>query len=357
MADKKERERPPHRRYTLLAVASFLLGALVCHSAQRLTAAAPAAASDAAAALRPPALVPPPLPASLGAAPRAPSNGFNPPQLIPGMGGLATLYARYKEELLAVRKLALKFCSTPKPAGFPHTHKCLSTLEEMELLYIGIREAPPAHMLEVASASGYSTLWIIYALHMNGGGVLHSFDLFQTPWPDVLDAALREKHWRFTLGDVLKTYPSFAKESGIFFDRVLIDAEHTAAFGYFYIEEIIQPQIALLQVRANNASAPATMDLTVHDVYHFEGSQMVSGEGEVVLKWLGYMTPLSFMQCMPTFNMVHRPARHEALRAIQRSVLGPEAEAQAPLIGQFPHGDLSLRCAVWAEPMAPATIK
>jgi hypothetical protein len=77
----------------------------------------------------------------------------------------------------------------------------------------------------------------------------------------------------------------------------------------------------------------------------------VTGEGEVVLKWMGYMTPLAYMQCLPTFNMVHKPARHEALRAIQRSVLGPEAEAQAPLIGQFPHGDLSLRCTVWAEPM------
>jgi hypothetical protein len=291
--------------------------------------------------------------AAAAAAARAqlPGGGFSPPQLVPGLGALSDLYAKYREELLEVRKLALKFCSTPKPAGFPHTHKCLSTLEEMELLYIGIREAPPANMLEVASASGYSTLWILMALHRNGRGVLHSFDLFQTPYPDVLDPALGQRHWRFTLGDVLKTYPSYAKESGIFFDRLLIDAEHTAAFGYFYIDAIIQPQMALLQVRANNASAPATMDFTVHDLYHYENSQGVTGEGEVVLKWMGYMTPLAHLQCLPTFNMIHRPERHEAIRSIQKIVLGAEAEAQAPLIGQFPHGDLSLRCTVWAEPM------
>ena len=358
-ASGKDKQPPPRSSSWWL----FLLGALTCLALQQLPrlAAAPAPLPPLPAAA-PPAST---LAAFSAAAPSgaaaaasaaallggAGAGGFNPPQLIPGLAGLAALYAKYREELLEVRRLALKFCSTPKPAGFPHTHKCLSTLEEMELLYIGIREAPPANVLEVASASGYSTLWILSALHRNGRGVLHSFDLFQTPYPDVLDAAVGQRHWRFTLGDVLKTYPGFAKESGIFFDRVLIDAEHTAAFGHFYIDAIVQPQLALLQARATNASAPATIDFTIHDVYHFEGSQAPSGEGEVVLKWMGYMTPLVYMQCMPTFNMIHRPARHEALRAIQRSVLGPEAEAQAPLIGQFPHGDLSLRCAVWAEPM------
>ncbi len=330
------------------------MGALTCLALQQLPFATPSAPLPGAPASTLAAF---PAPASTGASASAAASavggGFNPPQLIPGLAGLAALYAKYREELLEVRRLALKFCSTPKPAGFPHTHKCLSTLEEMELLYIGIRETPPGHMLEVASASGYSTLWIVSALHRNGRGVLHSFDLFQTPFPDVLDPALAQRHWRFTLGDVLMTYPNFAKDTGIFFDRVLIDAEHTAAFGYFYIDAIIQPQIALLQARATNTSAPAVIDLTVHDVYPFEGDQGVTGEGEVVLKWMGYMTPLAYMQCLPTFNAVHRPARHEALRAIQRTALGPEAEAQAHLIGQFPHGDLSLRCAVWAEPMPP----
>lgn len=128
-----------------------------------------------------------------------------PPALAYSLNGLSALYAKYGVELMEVRKLAKKFCSTPKPAGFPHTHKCLSTLEEMELLYMGIRERPPVTMLEVASASGYSTLWIVSAMAKNGGGRLYSFDLFKTPFPDVLDATLEEAHWEFTQGDVHET--------------------------------------------------------------------------------------------------------------------------------------------------------
>ena len=300
------------------------------------------------------ALPPPPTTAAPIAphAPPAASLGGLIPPLIPDLAsGLPALYEKYADELRAVRVLSLAFCATPKPAGFPHTHKCLSTLEEMELLYIGIRERPPANMLEVASASGYSTLWIVSALARNGGGLLHSYDLFKTPFPDVLDPALEARHWRFTQGDVIKVYPAFARSSGLLFDRVLIDAEHTASFGYFYIEEIIQPQLLVLQAKANATAAPRLLDLTVHDIYHFEGAQGVTGEGEVILKWMGYMMPLANIQCLPTFNPIHKPARHAALRKIQRAALGPEAEAAAGRIGQFPHGDLSMRCAIIAEPL------
>ena len=350
--------RGQHQFSFLFLLAAFALGVLACLGVQRLFPAAQASPAPALLAAAQP-LAPTPAPALMHAAAAAAPEvsgtlGALVSSMLADIDGLSRLYKKYREELLEVRKLALAFCSTPKPAGFPHTHKCLSTLEEMELLYLGIRERPPAHMLEVASASGYTTLWIIHALHKNGGGLLHSFDLFQTPWPDVLDPKLRDKHWRFTLGDVLQTYPAYASSTGLVFDRILIDAEHTASFGYFYIDQIIQPQLRALQARANNESSVAVMELTVHDIYYFAEKQGVTGEGEVVLKWLGYMVPLSHIQCLPTFNLVHRLDRHNELRAVQISVLGAEAEAKAPLIGQFPHGDLSLRCIFWTHPQKPA---
>lgn len=272
-----------------------------------------------------------------------------PPALAYSLNGLSALYAKYGVELMEVRKLAKKFCSTPKPAGFPHTHKCLSTLEEMEMLYMGIRERPPVTMLEVASASGYSTLWIVSAMAKNGGGRLYSFDLFKTPFPDVLDAGLEEAHWEFTQGDVHETLKYVVEGGGLVFDRILIDAEHTRAFGYFYLNEIIRPQLKALQEASNNQGGKLVVDITVHNVFHFEGGEEVTGEGDVVLNWAGYQLPLQEILCLPSFNPKHNPMRHAAVRAMQKAVLGEEGEGQK--IGQFPHGDFSLRCVFRVEPM------
>jgi len=272
-----------------------------------------------------------------------------PPALTYTLTGLKQLYIKYGPELMEVRKLALKFCSTPKPAGFPHTHKCLSTTEEMEMLYMGIRERPPATMLEVASASGYSTLWIVSAMAKNGEGKLYSFDIFKTPFPDVLDPALEAAHWEFTQGDVHETLKYVVEGGGLVFDRILIDAEHTREFGHFYLNDIIRPQLKALQEASNAQGEKLVVDITVHDVFHFEGNEEVTGEGDVVLNWAGYQLPLSELLCLPSFNPKHNPIRHAALRTMQKAVLGEEGESHK--IGQFPHGDFSLRCVFRVEPL------
>ena len=47
-------------------------------------------------------------------------------------------------------------------------------------------------------------MWILAALEDNGLGVLHSFDLYATPFPHVLGEEHRER-WEFHRGDIKTT--------------------------------------------------------------------------------------------------------------------------------------------------------
>jgi len=288
-------------------------------------AAAPAAAGAPAAAA--------------AASPRAPAGGLR--------GALEALYGRYAGELSAMRALARDFCALPLPAGWPHTNRCLSTIAEMELLYMRVREERPAHVLEVASAAGYTSLWLLSALGRNGNGTLHSFDVFATPFPAGLTPRLAEQ-WAFVQGDVHETFAGAT--AGVHFDLILMDAEHTREFGAFYRDTVLAPALVTLQERADAAGRRMRLDMTVHDVYHFEAPFGTSAEGEVFLRWLGDILPTADFSCW-TANDRSAPRRFALLEAVQRAALGPAADV---LFGQFPRGDLSARCAFFAEPMPEA---
>jgi hypothetical protein len=219
----------------------------------------------------------------------------------------------------------------------------------MELLYMRVREEKPAHVLEVASAIGYSTMWLIAALGANGGGTLHSFDVYATPFPDVLPPALA-KQWVFVQGDVHATFAGAA--AGLDFQVILMDAEHTREFGAFYRDAVLAPALARLQERADATRARVRLDMTVHDVYHFEAPFGVSAEGEVFLAWLGRILPTADMACW-TANDQDAPRRFAMLEAVQRAALGAAADVE---FGQFPRGDLSARCTFFAEPLPPAGV-
>ena len=70
---------------------------------------------------------------------------------------LTTQCAKNAVELHAMRVKAAHFCSTPKPKGWPHTNKCLSSVMEMDLLYMQVRETRPAKVLEIAQMLN---LWV-----------------------------------------------------------------------------------------------------------------------------------------------------------------------------------------------------
>lgn len=279
----------------------------------------------------------------------APPMFSGPPPGTPSSlsGELTYLYGRYAKELADMRVLAKDFCSTPKPEGWPHTDKCLSTIFEMEILYMRIREEKPANVLEIASAIGYTTMYLLAALGKNGAGVLYSFDVFETPFPYVLDASLKQ-HWKFTHGNV---YETFARVSaGVDFQIILMDADHTREFGAFYRDTVLIPALARLQTLADETGTVKRIDMTVHDVYHFEWNWDVTAEGEVHLAWLGVELPLHTMSCYTT-NIFKSPRRATMVKAIQRAALGAADEIE---FGYMPRGDLSVRCAHIAEPLPQA---
>lgn len=137
---------------------------------------------------------------------------------------------------------------------------------EAEISYLTIRALRPATVLEIGSARGWSTTWLLRALRDNdAGGALHTFDLTD----DAVRAVppeLAAGRWRFTHGDVRRgTLPD---DAGF----VLVDAVHTARFARWYTTALFE------RLRPGTAVA-------VHDVYHGRRPWPVS-EGAVVLDWL-----------------------------------------------------------------------
>lgn len=137
---------------------------------------------------------------------------------------------------------------------------------EAEISYLTIRALRPRTVLEIGSARGWSTTWLLRALHDNDdGGVLHTFDLTDDAVHTV-PRFLAGDRWRFTRGDVRRgTLP---EDPGF----VLVDAAHTARFARWYTTALFE------RLRPGAAVA-------VHDVFHGRRPWPVS-EGAVVLGWL-----------------------------------------------------------------------
>lgn len=140
---------------------------------------------------------------------------------------------------------------------------------EAEISYLTIRALRPHTVLEIGSARGWSTTWLLRAVADNAAagaaGELHTFDLTDDAVRTV-PPALAAGRWRFTRGDVrrgpLPDDPGF----------VLLDAAHTARFARWYTMALFD------RLRPGAAVA-------VHDVFHGRRPWPVS-EGAVVLGWL-----------------------------------------------------------------------
>ncbi|MET7419607.1 class I SAM-dependent methyltransferase [Dactylosporangium sp. NPDC005555] len=136
---------------------------------------------------------------------------------------------------------------------------------EAEIAYLTVRALRPRTVLEIGSARGWSTTWLLRALRDNDMGTLHTFDLTGDATRSV-PPSLAADRWSFTRGDVrdgpLPDEPGF----------VLVDAAHTARFARWYTTELFD------RLRPGAAVA-------VHDVFHGRRPWPVS-EGAVVLGWL-----------------------------------------------------------------------
>jgi hypothetical protein len=197
----------------------------------------------------------------------------------------SSLYQIYRADLSEATALARKFCSNEAAlrAGLPHYRACLTGLVESELLYLRIRFYKPKIVVEVSSALGYSTLWILLALeHNQADGILYSFDVYETPFPSVLDEYLRER-WIFIKGDMKNTYAPVASNLDI--DYLHIDTCHDEACIKWYLKNVL--------ATAEN-SRTGVVHVSTHDAYEMyyksnrNDGDKPAPEGALILEWIAF---------------------------------------------------------------------
>ena len=243
-------------------------------------------------------------------------------------GHLHSLYTKYKEELITMHERAQQFCALPKPDGFPHAHRCQYSLAESELIYMLTREQRPTNVLEVCSAVGYTTMWMLSALHANGVGHLYGFDVYRTPWPAVLPDSYKSS-FTFYQGDV---HSEISNVLNVTFDRIILDADHTASFTTWYLGEIFDFFVS--------KAGKNPIRLSIHDIYHGDRSALTE-EGALVLDWIhnkGTFHDINVSASM--FNVFHQPGQHYELYQVRNSVFGEEI-ARTPYGGTIVFEELS----------------
>jgi hypothetical protein len=213
-----------------------------------------------------------PLETDIGARIRDPLNDY------------AELYRIYADDLAAATKLARAFCAREAVlrAGLPHYRACLTGLLESELLYLRIRFYRPNVVVEVSSALGYSTLWILLALEHNNEGRLYSFDFYKTPFPFVLDDSLRQR-WEFYQGDMRNTYMKHTAELDI--DYLHIDTCHEEDCIKWYLPNV-------LETSKNHRTS--VVHVSAHDAYdtYYKSDRkdplQTTREGTLIVEWLAF---------------------------------------------------------------------
>jgi len=136
-----------------------------------------------------------------------------------------------------------------------------------EITYLLIRDERPQNVVEISPCGGWSSSWILNALHDNGCGHLTSFDLidhseFKVP------RDLRRGYRTFHLGDVTQT-----EHLPDDIDFLFMDSDHGEEFTHWYVQNVF-PRV--------RSGAPVLVD----DVFQPEGIAQSGGEGPVVLDWL-----------------------------------------------------------------------
>ena len=213
---------------------------------------------------------------------------------------LEQLYKKYAVDLVALRTAVKPFLARiQEKYGY---FGAQSNDLEMEILYMRLRELGPKRVLEFSPCNGYSTFWILSALHDNGGvGHLESYDLVDNALMAPLPEHLRRR-WTFTKGDV---FASVTVSTIPRFDYFHIDSDHTYEFGEKYTQEFLVTHSHLYGQTWGN----------VHDVFPY--SPQPQPEGVPVLRWLaGSPRAESF-----TVGMWANPELYAAIMRLRFSLL------------------------------------
>lgn len=135
---------------------------------------------------------------------------------------------------------------------------------EAELLYLMIRDEKPETVLEVSSAHGYSTTWILSALKDNNFGTLYSCDTINAEENILLELRNRLNFKCNQVENILDTLP---KEV----DFLLIDSDHRLPFAARLFDTLV-PKVRI------------GCKVLVHDVFAF--AHPAHGEAIHVFKYL-----------------------------------------------------------------------
>jgi len=140
----------------------------------------------------------------------------------------ARLYNKYGAEIAEYRPVMRKWCQTTKSCKFGDY--------EAEMLYMLVREHKPENVFEMAPNRGYSSHWILKALHLNDSTAkLHSFDIHKAS-VGFMNEEFKAR-WVFTLGDYSKLHDE-GKLDMDKFDFLFIDALHEPEFARGYCKRL-----------------------------------------------------------------------------------------------------------------------
>jgi predicted O-methyltransferase YrrM len=151
---------------------------------------------------------------------------------------------------------------------------------ESQILYLLVRVTRPRLVLEISPSSGYSSGFILLALHRNGAGRLLSFDrrpeVEARARANFAGAGIDARRWTFYAGEARETVEAAAVGDDPI-DLLFMDSEHTREFATWYVRVLFP-------------SVPEGGLIHVHDVRpRGEQPQHPCDEGEGRVVW-SYLT-------------------------------------------------------------------
>ncbi|MBC9731328.1 class I SAM-dependent methyltransferase [Streptomyces sp. TRM68367] len=203
---------------------------------------------------------------------------------------ISHLYRTYAEDLDRARERQRELL------GPPASMKAQLDDIEAEITYLLLRETRPETVVEIGTFHGWSTTWILRALHDNGTGHLYSYDIVDHVVREV-PQQLAAGHWTFTQGDARENLPKIPDTA----DFLFIDAAHSARFARWYIQHLLPRMTPGIPV-------------CVHDVFHGRRALPFT-EGAVVLRWLAERRQPYF-----TASRARETEIHDRLGDVKRSL-------------------------------------
>lgn len=200
------------------------------------------------------------------------------------------LYRTYADDLDRVRERQRKLLAPPL------SMKAQLDDIEAEITYLLVREARPETVVEIGTFHGWSTTWLLRALHDNGTGHLYSYDITDNVTRSVPEH-LSAGRWTFTQGDARENLEKIPDTA----DFLFIDAAHSARFARWYLRHLFP------RMRPG-------IPVCVHDVFHGRRPLPFS-EGAVVLRWLAEQDTAPF-----TASRARTPETYECLNDVKRSL-------------------------------------